>query len=96
MRHLMITAMLLLGLLVGACGGTEDPAPEQAPTPELGKADALECTYKCVKCLPPKAPACDYHCFYVGKCESRCDGFEQCGIGYVWSEIACRCLPDVP
>jgi hypothetical protein len=79
-------------------------APEQAlvvsaaETPpflaESVPTSALECTYKCTKCLPPTKPECDYNCFYVGKCETRCTDFDICSDGFVWSETACRCLPE--
>jgi len=94
MRGLFVTAMLVLGLVLGACGGTEEELPQPVPADELGKADLPDCTYKCVKCLPPKAPACDFLCFYVGKCDTRCTTFEYCNPGFVWNDIACRCLPD--
>ena len=92
-RQIVIVFALLLGLLLVACGGTEEYPPEVTPTVE-GKADAPGCTYKCVKCLPPNAPACEYLCVYIGKCDTRCRTFEYCDVGYVWNGLACRCLPD--
>lgn len=53
-----------------------------------------DCTYKCVKCLPPNAPACEYLCVYIGPCETRCTTFEVCSEGFIWSGRACRCLPE--
>ena len=77
-------------------GALDAPAAETLPfLAESVPTSALECTYKCTKCLPPTKPECDYNCFYVGKCESRCTSFDICSYGFVWSETACRCLPDV-
>jgi hypothetical protein len=73
----------------------EAPAVESLPfLADAIPASALQCTYKCIDCLPPNAPACEWLCVYIGKCESRCTGFEVCSSGFEWNENACRCLPD--
>ena len=95
-----ITSALMIAFLFGSCGTEEAlPGEEMAQDQVLTEFTAsagLECTYKCIKCLPPNAPACEFLCVYIGNCESRCPIFEECGPGYAFSEKACRCLPDVP
>ena len=73
---------------------SEAPAVEGLPfIADAAPASALECTYKCIKCLPPNAAACEWKCVYIGKCESRCTEFQTCAEGFEWSEAACRCVP---
>jgi hypothetical protein len=97
MKHLLIIlSVFILGLTVASCGGVEEEPIDEYPTIE-GKADwpGPECTYTCSPC-PPKAKRCNQVCYSVGNCNAKCDGYyEVCADGFVWSVIACRCLPDV-
>jgi hypothetical protein len=62
-------------LAVSAC----DPAPitdplepgalDQGPPPTALAMEAEPfCVYKCIKCLPPNADACEFQCVYLGSC----------------------------
>lgn len=105
-KPIILVLLMIAAALASACadGDTVPTSPESdfdAPAVEslpfledVVPAGALECTYKCIDCLPPSAPACEFLCVYIGKCESRCTGFEVCSEGFVWSEKACRCLPE--
>lgn len=95
----------ILAVVAAACSEadsipTTPQAESAAPVVEgppfiadVAPASALECTYKCIKCLPPNAAACEFKCVYIGKCESRCTEFLTCSDGFEWSETACRCVP---
>ena len=97
----------LLGTSCGVVGPTPSEPVLDATVTESelsdGSNEALSsllansvpgCTYKCIKCLPPNAPACEYLCVYIGKCDSRCTTVEVCSEGFSWSDRACRCLPE--
>ena len=98
MRKLFSFTLLaaFFAVLGTSCGETPGEPVVDPPVAvdELLANSVPGCTYKCVKCLPPNAPACEYLCVYIGKCETRCRTFDVCSEGFLWSDRACRCLPE--
>jgi hypothetical protein len=76
MRRIRVAGILAGAILaLSAC----DPAPitdplnpdalAQGPEPTvLAEQGEPFCVYKCIKCLPPNAEACEWHCVWIGAC----------------------------